>query len=124
MSLSQIVGKRLREDGIHLAYRPDDKVGGSARLGINQRGITVKEYQGDVDTAYVHRWGADVDWSYIKSWAMGYRWTIDKGENDEMLICRGRTSRVSATSNRNRVCSQCNLESPHNPGSDVCRDCE
>ena len=43
---------------------------------------------------------------------------------DEMLICRGRTSRVSATSNRNRVCSQCNLESPHNPGSDVCRDCE
>ena len=124
MSLSKIVGKRLREDGIHLDYRPDDKVGGRPTPRINPRGIAVKEYRRDVDSAYVHRWGSDVDWSHIKSWAMGYGWTIDKDENDELLICRGRTSRVSAATNRNRICSQCNLVTPHNPGSDVCRDCE
>lgn len=125
MSLSQIVGKKLREDGIHLDYRPDDKVGGPGpRHGINSRGIAVKEYRGDVDVAYVHRDGRDADLSHIKSWAMGNGWTIDSDENDNILICRGRTSRASATSNRNRMCSQCNLVTPHNPGSDVCRDCE
>lgn len=124
MSLSQIVGKKLREDGIHLDWRPDDKVGGCPTPEINSRGIAVKEYQGDVDVAYVHRAGKDADPSHIKSWAMGYGWTIDRGENNKMLICRGRTSRVSATSNRNRMCSQCNLVTPHNPGSDVCRSCE
>lgn len=124
MSLSQIVGKRLREDGIHLDWRPEDKVGGHPTSRINPRGITVKKYRGDVDVAYVDRKGPDADRSYIVSWAMGYGWTIDRGENGETLICRGLTSRVSATSNRSRICSQCNLETPHNPGSDVCRDCE
>lgn len=124
MSLSQIVGKRLREDGIHFGFRPDDKVGGSARLGINPRGIMVKEYKSNIDVAYVHRWGPDADPSHIKNWAMGYGWTIDEGENGEMLIYRGRTSRVSTTTNRNRTCSQCYLENPHNPGSSVCVDCE
>lgn len=125
MSLSQIVGKRLREDGIHLDYRPDDKVGGPGPTrGINPRGIAVKEYRGDVDVAYVDRHGPDADPSHIKSWAMGYHWTIDRGENGKMLIRRERTSRVSAATNRNRICSQCNLVTPHNPGSDVCRSCE
>lgn len=125
MSLSQIVGKRLREDGIHLDYRPDDKVGGlGPKRGINPCGIAVKEYQGDFDIAYVRRWGPDADPSQIKIWVMGCGWTIDEGEGGEMLICRGRTSRVSATSNRNRICSQCYLENPHNPGSSVCVDCE
>lgn len=125
MSLSQIVGKRLREDGIHLDYRPDDKVGGPGpRRRINPCGIAVKEYRGDFDVAYVDRCGPDVDWSRIKSWITGYGWTIDTGEDDEILICRGRTSRISSTTNPNRVCPQCNLANPHNPGSNVCVDCE
>ena len=125
MSLSQIVGKRLREDGIHLDYRPDDKVGGpSPRRRINPCGVAVKEYRGDFDVAYVDRWGPDVDWSRIKSWITGCGWTIDTGEDDEILICRGRTSRISSTTNPNRICPQCNLANPHNPGSNVCVDCE
>lgn len=125
MSLSQIVGKRLREDGIHLNYRPDDKVGGPGPTrGINPRGIAVKKYQGNVDVAYVHRAGPDADRSHIISWAIKYDWTIDEGENGELLICGGQTSRVSVATNRNRICSQCNLENPHNPGSSVCVDCE
>lgn len=125
MSLSQIVGKRLREDGIHLDYRPDDKVGGPGPIrGINPNGVAVKEYQGNFDIAYVYRWGPNADPSHIKSWATGCGWSIDEGEAGEVLIDRGRTSRVSATSHRNRICSQCNLVTPHNPGSDVCRSCE
>ena len=89
MSLSQTVGKRLREDGIHLDYRPDDKVGGPGpRRGINPRGITVKEYRGDFDVAYVDRCGPDVDWSRIENWVMGCGWTIENGEDGERLICR------------------------------------
>lgn len=125
MSLSQTVGKKLRDDGIHFGYRPDDKVGGpGSRPGINPRGITVEEYRGDFDVAYVDRWGPDVDWSYIKSWITGCGWTIDTGEDNEILICRGRTSRISSTTNPNKICPQCNLANPHNPGSNVCVDCE
>ena len=84
----------------------------------------MKEYQGNFDIAYVHRWGPNADLSHIKNWATGCGWGIDEGEAGEVLIYRGHTSRVSATLHRNRICSQCHLENPHNPGSSVCVDCE